>query len=233
MRAAAGTVLFFQGHHVTWAHRAAILLAAGAQSDASQRGPRQRAAIGGIGKMSFRFQWLVVRTQSQILRRQIRIDDLMRIQLIVWIPYSLELCESLHQFGTKHFWKQCAARLSIAMFPGKRTAVADYQICGTIDELSILSNAVFTLKIEAHTHVNATMPEMSIKRTAIVELVHQFSNVTQIAAQLFGRDRGVVPSLPLGHRPGSKRGSARTCFAQVPNMSRFSFCVDPHNWSCI
>src|ERR1700688_4498974 len=117
------------------------------------------------------------------------------------------------------------------MFPRKRTTVADYQICGSINELTILSNAVFALKIEANAHVNATMPEMPIKRTAIVELVHQFSNIAQIAAKLFRCDRGVVPSFPLGHRPGSKRSGARTCFAQVPHMFCFMLCVNPHNGS--
>src|ERR1700719_3217835 len=218
MRAPTGAVLFFQGHHVTWAHRAAILLTAGSQSDASQRGLRQRAVIGRKGKMSFWLQRLVIRAQSQILRRQIRVYHFARVQLIVGVPDSFEFREGLHQFGTKHFWKERATRLPVAMFSGKRTAVANYQIRGTINELTILSNAFFTLEIEAHAHVNATMPEVPIKRTAIVVLVHQFSNVAQIAAQLFRRDRGVVPSFPLSHRSRSKRGGPRTCFAQVPYM---------------
>src|ERR1700688_4784377 len=177
MRAPAGAVLFFAGRHVAWANGSAILLATGPQSDTSQRGFREGATIRGKCKMSFWLQRLVVRAQPQILCRQVRVYNFVRVQLIVRVPDGLKFRESPHQLGTKHFWKQRATRLSVAMFPGKRTAVPDYQIRGPINELSVFSNLCFTLKIKTPPHVNATMPEMPIKGAAIVKLVHQFSNV--------------------------------------------------------
>src|ERR1700679_3440451 len=47
MGAAARTMLFFERHHVTGAHRTAVKLAAGPKSDASRRGIRERAVIAG------------------------------------------------------------------------------------------------------------------------------------------------------------------------------------------
>ena len=113
--------------------------------------------------MCLRLQWLVIRAQPQILRRQIRIHHFVRIQFIAGVPDGFEFREGLHDFRTKHFGEQGATRLSVAMFTGKRTTVADHKICSAINELPIISNAFFTLKIETYAHVDAAMPEMSVK----------------------------------------------------------------------
>ncbi len=58
-----GAVFFFQRHHITRAHRAAVTLPAGAESDAAEGGLRKRAVVIREFEMCFRFQWFIVRTE--------------------------------------------------------------------------------------------------------------------------------------------------------------------------
>ncbi len=134
-------VLLFQRHHVAGAHRTAVQLAAGSEPDASRGGIGEGAAILNKLEMRLRLQRFVVRTQPQILRGQIGIHYLMRIQFVLRIPDRLELAEGVHQFRTEHLGQQSAARLPVAVLAGERTSIADDQVGCPFDKLAILADA--------------------------------------------------------------------------------------------
>ena len=109
MRAAACAVLFFERGHVARTHRAGVLLAAFAHADAAKRRPRERSAIVDELEMGRGLERPVVGPQPEILRREVRIDDLVRVHLVARIPHGLEFTERGHQFGTEHLRQQRAA----------------------------------------------------------------------------------------------------------------------------
>ena len=228
VRAAARAVLFLERHHVAGAHRAAVVLAAFAEPDASQRGFGERSIVVRKVKISFGIDRLVVRAQAQIFGGQICVDHLVRIHLIVRIPRGLEFAESLDQFGTEHLGKQRGAGLPVAMLAGKRAAVTDHQIGGALDEFHVIADSVFALQIETHAHVNAAVPEMAVERRMVVIFVEQLPDIAQVVAQFFRRDRGVVPSFPFGRRSRRGSGGARPGLAQLPDVARFGLGVQPH-----
>src|SRR5216684_8044333 len=113
------------------------------------------------------------------------------------------------------------------MLAGERTAITDYQISRTIDEFCIFANPVFTLKIEGDTHVDAAMPEMAVECASIAVFVHELADVSEIASQLFGSHRRIVPAFPLRRCAGSKGGRARSGLAYLPHFTGFALRVQP------
>ena len=132
--ASPSAVFFFQRHHVTRAHRAAITLSARSEPDAAERCLGKRTIVVGKFKMRFRFQWSIVRPQPQILSRQVSVDNFVRIQLVIRIPRGLELAESSDQLGAEHLRKQRGSRLAVAMLAGERTAITNHQVSCPLDE---------------------------------------------------------------------------------------------------
>ena len=116
------------------------------------------------------------------------------------------------------------------MFSGERASVTYHQICGPLDKLTISPDAVFALKVEADAHVNAAVSKVSVERTFILVFIHQLSNVPQVASQLYGGYRGVIPTFPFSRRARSKSGGARSRFAYVPHRLCFAVCVNARAW---
>src|SRR6266576_1218369 len=71
------------------------------------------------------------------------------------------------------------------------------------------------------------MPKMSVECTAVAVFVHQLADVPQIASQLFGSDRSVIPAFPLRRCAGSKGGRTRPGLANLPHCTRFAPGVQP------
>src|SRR5947209_2420100 len=176
--------------------------------------------------MRERLPRLVIRAEAQIFSRKICVHEFARIHLVVGIPGRLELAKRGHQLRTEHFGQQRAARLTVAMFAGERTAVADDEVGGTLDECAVVANTVGALEVEADAHVNAAVAEVSVERAAIVVLVEQLADVAQIGAEFCRRNRCVVPTLPFGWDTGREGGSARPGFADLPDVLRFGRSID-------
>ena len=169
-----------------------------------------------------RLRGVVVGAEPEIFGRLIRIDDLVRIHPVARIPDRLELGKRAHELRAEHLRQQCAARLTVAMFSGKRTAVPNHQVGPAIDELGVLPDAVFRLEIEADLHVDAAMAEMPVERRLIFVLVQQLAKVAQVRPEAFRCNRCVVPSFPPRKRSRYCRSGARTRLANLPD--RLGLC---------
>src|SRR5580700_10259937 len=74
--------------------------------------------------------------------------------------------------------------------------------------------------------MDTSVAEMAVERALIIELVQQGAKIAEVRAQLFRRDRRIVPAVPLRRRAGSKCGRARARFANLPHGARFGFRVN-------
>ena len=77
------------------------------------------------------------------------------------------------------------------MFTGKRAAIADHQISGFLDVLSVTGDTLFGLKIKVRPVMDAAMPKVSVKAAAIAVGLHQLAQVAQILTKFLWRDGGV------------------------------------------
>src|ERR1700733_13863807 len=105
-------MFFFTSGAEARTHHAACVLAALADSDATQCSVREAAMVFGKLEMSLRLPRFVICAQTQIFVQPIRFDYFARIHLPIRIPQGFELTERLNQFGAEHFWQQFRARLS-------------------------------------------------------------------------------------------------------------------------
>ena len=155
----------------------------------------------------------------------------MRIHAVLGIPGGLEFAERPHQFRAEHFRKQRAARLAVAMLAGKRTAVADHEIGRALDEFAVIANALLALQIEADAHVNAAVPEMSVKRAACSRTRPSACGCRADSLRAFPARQRRRPSLPTPGRAGSKGGGARSGLANVQTMALASAACRGACWA--
>ena len=102
VRPSARAVHFVARHHVAWAHRAAFVATAFADSDTSLGCAGEVSIV--VGKLEIRF-WLpgvVICSEPEILVGLVRIDDLAGVHLVVRIPDAFEVAKRLHQFVAEH-----------------------------------------------------------------------------------------------------------------------------------
>ena len=220
--AAASGVLFFAGDAIAGAHHAAFFAAALSHSNAAQGGEGQAAMIGGKLKASLGFPRSVIRAETKVLvefvgRLLRQTNDFAGIHFAVGVPCRLEFAECLHEFRAKHFRQQFGAGLAVAVFAGERAAIADDEIGGLLDELAELGDAFFRLQVEVEARVHAAIAEVAVERAFVAELGHHLAQVAEIAAEFFGRDRGVFPSFPVQRLAGHVRSGAEAGFANVPD----------------
>ena len=124
--AAAGGVFFIVGGAPTGTHHAAFFAAALANTDAAQRSVREAAMILRELEMGLRLPRCVVRAQAEIFVELVGTDQLAGVHLPVGIPGGFKFAEGLDQFWAEHFRKEFSAGLSVAVFAGEGSAVADY-----------------------------------------------------------------------------------------------------------
>ena len=114
------------------------------------------------------------------------------------------------------------------MLSRERTAITQDQIGGALDEFGKLANARFTEQIEAHLHVDATMPKMTVEAGLVTELVEKLSEVAKIGAQLFGGHRGVIPPFPQQRCSGHELRAAWSSLTDLPDGFGFALAIKPH-----
>ena len=175
--------------------------------------------IFGKLEVRLRLPGIVVRPQAQIFVELVRVDHFAGIHLPVGIPGGLEFAERLHQLGAEHFGEEFGAGLSVAVFAGERTAVADDQVGGFFDELAEFRDALFRVQIEVYARVHAGVSEVAVERAFVAEVGHHLAQFAQIAAQLFRSDGGVFPSFPVERFAGNVRGCAQARFADFPDCA--------------
>ena len=169
MRAAARGVLLLARDHVARAHRAALVLAARADTDAAQRRAGEaepwssgnRKCVSGCGR-------LVVGAETQVSCGWRASISLPGFILRSRIPERLELAERLHQLLAEHLRQQRGARLAVAVLAGERAAVSDDDVGGAVDEFAELQDARLGLQVEVDAHVDAALAEVAVERAVVV-----------------------------------------------------------------
>ena len=119
--------------------------------------------------------------------------------------------------GPNIFGKQFGAGLSVAVFAGERTAVADDKIGSLFHELAELGDSIFGLQVEIEAGVHAGVAEVAVKRSFVTEGAHHIAQVAKIAAEFFGSDGGIFPAFPVERLAGDVRGDAETGLANIPD----------------
>lgn len=123
MGASSRRMHFLACSHEAWAHHAAVHPTAFADPYAPQGGSRKLAVVLLKSEMRVGKFWMETSTEAKIVVRRIRINDLTRVHLPVWIPDRFELPEGLHQFHAEHLGKHGRPRLAVAVFARQRAAV--------------------------------------------------------------------------------------------------------------
>src|SRR5258708_23504023 len=158
MRAPSRAVLLLSCGHVARAHGAAIIFPACSEPDAAQCCFSQRAVVLRKLEMSLGLLRTVIRAESQIFRREIWIDHFVRIEFVFGIPNAFEFSECLHQFRSKHFWKESSTRLPVAVLAGERSSIRNNQVGCSLAEFAIFADARFAFQVNPDAHLNAAAP---------------------------------------------------------------------------
>ena len=71
------------------------------------------------------------------------------------------------------------------------------------------------------------MSKMTVECAPVIVFIHQLADFSQIATELFGSHRRIVPAFPLRRCAGSKGGRARSGLAYLPHFTGFALRVQP------
>src|SRR5690348_17281380 len=210
MSPAASRMHLFACNPIARAHRADVFAPTFANSDAAQRGAREAASIvTGKLEVSLQRRRAIIDAKAQVFVCPVRIDDLSGIHLPIGVPDRLELVEGAHQFRAKHFGEQLAARLTVAMLTGQRSAIANDEIGRSMDKGPIFFDTCFGHEVEIDACVDTPLAEVAVERAGIPELREKLSEIAQITPQFFGRHGGIFPAFPSILRAGKDRKSTR------------------------
>src|SRR5262245_47789574 len=102
------------------------------------------------------------------------------------------------------------------MFSGKRTTVADHQVCRFLYKLAEPPHTIRSLKIKTDSQMYARMPEMPVHHCFISMSIEQFAQIAQIATQLFRRDARIFPTLPSSGLARNMRHNSQAGLAYMP-----------------
>ena len=101
--------------------------------------------------------------------------------------------------------------------PGERSAVGDDEVRRLGDERAVFPDAGGRLEIEVGPRVDACLAEVAVEMSAVAVPRQERPEVAQVPAELFRRDRGVLPALPRQRLPGSVRRRAEGGLADAPH----------------
>src|SRR5690242_8490535 len=220
--AAAGGVPFLASDHVTGAH--GVLLAftapatAFAYSYATEGSLSKAAVVLRKIEMRLRFWCSVAGPEPEIFVNAIWIHDLPRVHFPIRVPDGLELAKCFHQLGPKHLVKKLGARLAVAMFAGKRTAVPHDQIGCLFHERPKFLNASRRFEIESHTAVNAALSKVPVEGGLVVIFRIKPEKVAKVCTHLCGRNGRIFPSFPCMGFTRNERVCAERELANAPDF---------------
>ncbi len=216
--AAAGRVHLLLGHHVARAHGAVLFLAALADAD---------AALGRVGEAPLVVQELEVRldlgrvvggAEPEVLARQVGVDHLVGVHLVVGVPDRLELAEGPDQLRPEHLRQERGLRLAVAVLAGDRPAVADDQVARLVQELAEVLHALVGLQLEVDPGVDAALAEVAVERAVVAVLLEQLAEVAEVRADAVGRHGGIFPPLPGVLLAGNAGGRPQARLADLPQV---------------
>ena len=180
MRPAAGRVHLLLGHHVARAHGAVLFLAALADADATLGRVGEAPLVVGELEVRLDLRRVVGGPEPEVLARQVRVDHLVRVHLVVGVPDRLELAEGPDQLGPEHLGQERGLRLAVAVLAGDRPAVADDQVARLVQELAEVLDALVGLQLEVDPGVDAALAEVAVERAVVAELLEQLAEVAEV-----------------------------------------------------
>ncbi len=173
-----------------------MVLAAIADTHAAQRGAAEDAGVLRILEVRDGLRRIERLAEAQVLRGQIRIDDLAGIHLSLRIEDCLEFAKRLHEIVAEHFRQELGLRLPVAVLAGERPAVADDEIGSVAQEPVEFRDAVVRLEIEVDPRMHAALPEMAVEVARIVVPVEERAEIAQVVAEPRRAARPRLPSPP-------------------------------------
>src|SRR5579884_1463053 len=182
--------------HVAGAHDAgrAVPATAAAYPDASSRRSGEASSVVGIGKRSLDLRRPVQRTDAQVGRNRVGIDDLSGIHFSRRIPYRLELAESLHEVRSVHLFEQRRLCLSVAVLARKRSVVFDDQIRPFLQKPGPVLETFLGAQIKIDPAVHQPISKMTVDRRLVSMPMQQRLEITQVSAEFFSRYGSIFPA---------------------------------------
>ena len=215
MRPPARGMSFLARRHVRRAHRAAFVMAAFADSDASQRRPR-KAVIAAEIEMGLDLARRAGGAQMRV--QTVGGDDDAWIHPAIGIENALELGEGLDQFRPEYFRKQFRACAAVAMLAGQGAAEFADQVRDTYHRGLEPPHAFGAEKVEVDPAMDAPVAEMSVEgRSFQMMRVEQRGEPAQEAAKFRRRDGSILGARPGAGTARDNRAGAETGFAQFPH----------------
>ena len=156
--------------------------------------------------------------EAQVGDDRVGVHDLSGVHLSVRVPDALELAEGLHQLRRRT--SSAAARPATARRRARprasrrRRARGRPPRRGTCGSFAI---PVGRLEVEVQPRVDAAVPEVPVEVAAVAVPLPESAQVAQIVAELLGRDRRVLPSLP---GQGPARRDVRSPEGRTPARAR-------------
>ncbi len=139
---------------------------------------------------------------AQVVHRPVGAHHLAGVEEPGGVPEVLEGRERADELLAVHLDQQLGAGLAVAVLARERAAVRHDEVCGPVEEGAPLGDSMGRVEAEVDPAVDAALPEVAVERRVVVELGEQVAEVPEVAADLVGCHRRVLP-------PGVGRGLAR------------------------
>ncbi len=224
--AAAGRMHVLLRDHVAGAHRPRILLAALAHADAALGGVREAAVVVGELEVRLHLDRVIARPHAQVLAGQRRVDDPVRVHLVLRVPDRLELAEGVHQLGPEHLRQERRLGLPVAVLARDRPAVPADHVGRLIQVRAEMPDALDRLQIEVDPRVDTPLAEVSIQGAVVAVLLEELAEVDEVILELVGMDGRVLPPLPGVLVAGDPRGCAEARLPHFPQVLLLGLVVE-------
>src|SRR5579884_1202999 len=210
-------MLLFERHAITGAHGLSVMPATLADADASFCRHGETVPVILEAEVGRGLAWTVISADAEVLVDAKRIDDFARVHLPIRVPGALEFAKRFNDLSAVQLWQKFGLRLAVAVLARIHAAVANDQIGRFLHVLPVCANSFSRPEIEGNPSVHAALTEVSVQRAGVMELVVERLEIAQISAQLFRRDRRILPALPCDVLAGYECRSSKPGFTDLPN----------------
>ena len=103
------------------------------------------------------------------------------------------------------------------MLAAERTAEAERQIGGAVEEFAEEAQTLDGAEIEVDAQVDAALPVVTVERAAVAILAHEGRESAQISTEMRGGNAGIVPTLKALRLAGDKNRGAESRLTDAPD----------------
>ena len=188
-----------------------------AHPDAAVHRGGQVAAVVGVGEAEPAVQRPGLR-HAQVRVQRHRVDEHAGVERVARVEDGLDRGHDLDGFGRVHGGQQLAAGPAVAVLTRHRAAVRAHQLRRGDHEPAVAGRRGREREVDADVH--AAVAEVAVAQSVQAVLGHERGEVTQVRAQLPGRDRGVLPAGPGRRVSRGAAAQARPVLADAPQRPR-------------